>query len=138
MIFLQFSVFPWKFNLPQVKRYLISNIASSVCGYFTGCGMTFDLGSSEIRKWKKKYQKQISKFYGLVQFCLIFLAFVKYSVTGSRLTDPPRLTASSHLRDLLYEKNWFSLGLPSRSQNEDLKIFLVLQDEKIYPVQKQT
>ena len=87
---------------------------------------------------KKKYQKQISKFYGLVQFCLIFLAFVKYSVTGSRLTDSPPLTAPPHPRDLLYEKNWFTLGSPSRSQNEGLKIFLVFHDEKIYPVQKQT
>ena len=31
IIFLQFSMFPWKFSLPQVKWHLISSVVNGVC-----------------------------------------------------------------------------------------------------------
>ena len=36
------------------------------------------------QQWSKLTQKHISKFSGLVQFCLIFLLFVKCFVTDCR------------------------------------------------------
>ena len=41
----QFSVFSRKFNLPQIKRYLISNIVTFVYAYFTVYQMNYHLGS---------------------------------------------------------------------------------------------
>lgn len=41
----QFSVFSRKFNLSQIKRYLISNIVTFVYAYLAGYQMTYHLGS---------------------------------------------------------------------------------------------
>ena len=105
-IFWNFSTFQKCFCSPQVMRYQIFFIKTQYTSFLTRCRTTQVLGFQKIRKYQEKVkfgvdtawstvflqqikllqqqskitQKQLSKFFTLVQFCLISFLCFKYYV----------------------------------------------------------